>query len=77
MEIKIKGQVKNTFFSPEKNKTYVSVFDSQSSSDVNFVIEGQTDLHKGSEINNLLMIESSVFKGMNTLIIRKSEPIKN
>jgi len=65
------------FFSFEKNKIYVAVFDSQSFFDVNFVIEGQIDLHKGSEINNVLMVESSVFKGMNTLIIRKSEPIKN
>ncbi len=76
MEIKIKGQVKNTFFSQEKNKTYVSVFDSQSSSDVNFTIEGQTDLHKGSEINHVLQVESTVFKGMNTLVIRRMDAQK-
>lgn len=77
MEIKLIGQVKSTFENTEKHKVYVNVFDSESSSDVNFVIEGTTELHKKSPINHVLQVESSVYKGMNTLVIRSMVPIKS
>lgn len=73
MRIQLRGQVKNTFYSDEKKKSYITVFDSESSSDVNFTQDGQTELRKGDPIDHLVECESNVYKGQNTLIIKKME----
>jgi hypothetical protein len=75
MEIKIKGQVKSTFWASEKRKSYISCFDEISSSDVNFTMDGETELVKGTKLDHVMMVETSVYKGMNTLLIRSMIPV--
>lgn len=68
------GQVKNIFFSEEKNRTYVTVFDLDTSCDLNLTMEGRSQLNKGDKLDHVLKCETGVYKGSNSIIVREVKP---
>lgn len=69
-EIKIKGQVKEVYFSDEKKKSYVTIYDTESASDFNVQFDGSVDLRKKDMIDCIMQVESRVYKGANSLLCR-------